>query len=66
MYYEDQSRRFNLMSGLLFGTALGAGLALLLIPQDRVRVPGIPLVDHGGRRRRLARNVRRVRGAFRR
>jgi hypothetical protein len=37
MYYEDQSRRFNLTSGLLSGAVLGAGIALLLLP-DRARV----------------------------
>ena len=35
MYYEDQSRRFNLVSGLLSGAVLGAGVALLLRPVDR-------------------------------
>ena len=29
MYYDDQARRFNLASGLLIGTLVGAGLALL-------------------------------------
>ena len=29
MYYDDSSRRLNLLSGLVFGAALGAGLALL-------------------------------------
>lgn len=37
MYYEDQSRRFNVASGLLSGAVLGAGIALLLLP-DRTRV----------------------------
>ena len=35
MYYEDQSRRFNLTSGLLSGAVLGAGIALLLLPDRR-------------------------------
>jgi hypothetical protein len=35
MYYEDQSRRFNLASGLLSGAVLGAGIALLLLPDRR-------------------------------
>lgn len=30
MYYQDQSSRFNLVSGLLSGAVLGAGFALLL------------------------------------
>lgn len=38
MYYEDQSRRFNLVTGLLSGAVLGAGVALILLP-DRGR-PG--------------------------
>lgn len=42
MYYEDQSRRFNLVSGLLSGAVLGAGIALLLLPD-------------GGRSRRIRR-----------
>ena len=37
MYYDDASRRFNFVSGLVFGAVLGAGVALLLAPQDRVR-----------------------------
>ncbi|HEV2150411.1 MAG TPA: hypothetical protein VGR37_23630 [Longimicrobiaceae bacterium] len=37
MYYEDQTRRFNLVSGLLSGAVLGAGVALLLLP-DAARV----------------------------
>ncbi len=32
MYYDDQARRFNLLSGLLAGVVLGAGIALLLAP----------------------------------
>lgn len=34
MYYEDQSRRFNLVSGLLSGAVLGAGIALILLPES--------------------------------
>lgn len=37
MYYDDQARRFNFVSGLLFGAVLGAGLALLAVPQERSR-----------------------------
>ena len=36
MYYDDQARRFNFVSGLLCGTVLGVGLALTLVPQKRV------------------------------
>lgn len=50
MYYEDESRRFNFASGLLSGAVLGAGIALLLLP-DRSRVRRI---------RRTARSVGRT------
>ncbi len=36
MYYDDSSRRLNLLSGLVFGTVLGAGLALLFVPGERM------------------------------
>jgi hypothetical protein len=36
MYYDDTSRRLNLLSGLVFGTVLGAGLALLFLPGERM------------------------------
>lgn len=48
MYYDDQARQFNFVSGLLFGAVLGAGLALLASSQDRVR--------RTGRRRRPGRD----------
>jgi hypothetical protein len=35
MYYDDRSRRFNVVSGLLSGAILGAGLALALVPSRR-------------------------------
>lgn len=35
MYYDDETRQFNLVSGLVFGLVLGAGLALLGVPQER-------------------------------
>ena len=37
MYYDDETRRFNFLSGLLFGAVLGAGLALIAAPQEPVR-----------------------------
>jgi hypothetical protein len=40
MYYDDSTRRLNLLSGLVFGAALGAGLALLLLPEERLRSGG--------------------------
>jgi len=40
MYYDDSTRRRNLLSGLVFGAALGAGLALLLLPEERLRSGG--------------------------
>lgn len=30
MYYDDQARGFNLVSGLLTGAIFGAGVALLM------------------------------------
>jgi gas vesicle protein len=36
MYYDDSSKRRNLLTGLVFGTLLGAGIALLLAPGDGV------------------------------
>jgi gas vesicle protein len=35
MYYDDEARTFNLISGLLFGGLLGAGATLLLLPRSR-------------------------------
>jgi hypothetical protein len=35
MYYDDEARRFNFLSGLTLGTVLGAGLALLMAPRTR-------------------------------
>jgi gas vesicle protein len=35
MHYDDTTRRFNLMRGLMVGAVLGAGLALLLAPSDK-------------------------------
>lgn len=40
MYYDDSTRRRNLLSGLVFGAALGAGLALLLLPEERLKSGG--------------------------
>jgi gas vesicle protein len=36
MYYDDQARRFNFVSGLAVGAVLGTGLALLLRPTRSV------------------------------
>ena len=54
MYYDDEGRTFNLATGLLFGTLLGAGLALLVTPQRR-------LPDTRGVRR-TARRIRKSTG----
>ena len=51
MYYDDQGRRFNVLSGLIFGTVLGAGVALLMVPHARISAP-VPA-------RRLARDWKR-------
>ena len=55
MYYDDEGRRFNLLSGLLFGTLLGAGVTLLLAPQrGRTRVPPERPPAGGGKKRARA------------
>jgi hypothetical protein len=33
MYYDEQTRQFNLASGLVLGALLGAGLTLALLPR---------------------------------
>lgn len=35
MFYDDEARRFNFLSGLLLGAILGTGLALIAAPQGR-------------------------------
>lgn len=40
MYYDDTTRRINVVTGLVFGVALGAGIALLLLPEDRLKSGG--------------------------
>jgi hypothetical protein len=39
MYYQDEDRRFNFLSGLICGSVLGAGLAMLVAPQKGVLPP---------------------------
>ncbi|HUE95435.1 MAG TPA: hypothetical protein VMN39_02190 [Longimicrobiaceae bacterium] len=39
MYYDDEARRFNFLSGLLLGALLGTGLALLAAPEKLARKP---------------------------
>ncbi|CAN5234738.1 hypothetical protein BH20GEM2_BH20GEM2_19300 [soil metagenome] len=38
MYYDDQGRRYNLLSGFVFGALLGAGIGMLL-PRRQRRTP---------------------------
>jgi gas vesicle protein len=38
MEYEDDARVFNFVSGLIFGAAIGAGVALLLAPESGKKV----------------------------
>ena len=35
MFYDDETRRFNFLSGLLLGAVLGTGLGLIAAPQGR-------------------------------
>jgi hypothetical protein len=51
MYYDDEARRFNFVSGLILGSILGAGLALFGRPRERLAKP-----------RRLRRGYARARG----
>jgi gas vesicle protein len=37
MYYDDEVRRFNFLSGLLLGAVLGTGLTLLVRPEKSAR-----------------------------
>jgi hypothetical protein len=67
MYYDDEGRRFNVVTGLLFGTLLGAGITLLVTEQTRQPQPRLPrmlrppsLRPPSGRAvRRTARRVKR-------
>jgi hypothetical protein len=52
MYYDDEARRFNFVSGLILGSILGAGLALFARPHERLTKP-----------RRLRRGYARARGS---
>jgi gas vesicle protein len=40
MYYDDTTRRVNVVTGLAIGAVLGAGIALLLLPEDRLKSGG--------------------------
>ncbi|CAN5758634.1 hypothetical protein BH23GEM8_BH23GEM8_11270 [soil metagenome] len=51
MYYDDEARRFNFVSGLILGSVLGAGLAFFARPRERLTKP-----------RRLRRGYARARG----
>lgn len=53
MYYNDSTRRLNLLSGLVFGAVLGAGLALLFAREDAAG-GARRLVVRAGRLRRSA------------
>ncbi|MBA2244692.1 MAG: hypothetical protein H0W11_07025 [Gemmatimonadetes bacterium] len=35
MHYEDETRRYNLLSGMLLGTLLGSGFTLLAVTGKR-------------------------------
>jgi len=67
MYYDDSSKRRNLLTGLVFGTLLGAGLALLFAPGDgvgeraRYVVRSTRKLGRGGRRTRAYAHALRAR-----
>jgi hypothetical protein len=60
MYYDDETRRFNLVSGLVFGLVLGSGLALLGIPQERVPSRLLPRPRSVSLRTRAGRRLERL------
>ena len=62
MYYDDEARRFNFLSGFLLGAVLGTGLALLTVPQGR---PGKSSLKADGRKA-LSRAVKQMRKQGRR
>lgn len=39
MYYDDEARRFNFISGLLLGAILGTGIGLLATPAMPKKTP---------------------------
>ena len=67
MYYDDSSKRRNLLTGLVFGTLLGAGLALLFAPGEgvgekaRYVVRSARGLRRGGRRTRAYAHALRAR-----
>lgn len=60
MHYNDEARRFNLLSGFACGTVIGAGLALLLALQNRVRVPLLATRRAPSWKTRAAKGMRRL------
>jgi hypothetical protein len=57
MHYEDEARRFNLLSGFLFGAMVGAGVGLMAGPVRRMELPH----RKRSRRERLAKRLDSVR-----
>ncbi len=58
MYYDDEARRFNFLSGLLLGAVLGTGLALASAPRLRPRSRARPLEASVGALRKGAGRAR--------
>lgn len=58
MYYDDEARRFNFLSGLLLGALLGTGVALVAVPRVRTRKRSRPLTASAAAVRRGAGRAR--------
>lgn len=51
MYYDEQTRSFNLASGLALGAMLGVGLTLMLAPRRPAMLPDARRLGRRARRR---------------
>lgn len=60
MYYDDEARRFNFLSGLLFGAILGTGIGLLVNPSRLSNKPPHRIRDGASALRRGAEEFGRM------